>query len=310
MRGARALLVAILVGFAAVASGWLGDSARIRPVGLPAQSRFPRDAAWFPGTGTWFLIRDQHLIVGRGSKPLWRSHGEITSRWQLGVVAAGPHTVAFQDHHKLYLAWLNGAERPVARAELPVGWTRGGLYTYAYHRRALLLRSDTGALVETIARRPLGSDYFVARGALYFVAHGELMSARGAHVERLTSIARLGVSAAPWLRSLGRLIELQDYAHLVVVRPDGSEFASTPLPRSEGQAESISSSLVPAPQGGAVTFAAAAPEPTDPNAPRRTHGTETVYLLRAGARLAVPVHTETVDFKVCERGASLEWHGK
>lgn len=63
-------------------------------------------------------------------------------------------------------------------------------------------------------------------------------------------------------------------------------------------------------QGSAVAFTAAAGESNDPNAARRAHGTETVFLLRPGARTAVPVHTERVDFKVCERGASLQWHGK
>jgi hypothetical protein len=218
--------------------------------------------------------------------------------------------VAFQHDHKLYLAPLRGAERPVARAELPLGWAHGGLYTYRYQDRELLLRSDTGALLKTIARRPLGSDYFVAHGSLYFITHGVLVSAHGTRTRRLASLRGLGLSAGPWLQSLGRLIELQDNNRLVVLRPDGTEFAWTPLPRSHGQAESISSSLVAAPRGSAVAFAAAAGESNDPDAARRAHGTETVLLLRAGARLAVPVHTERADdFNVCERGASIEWHG-
>ena len=97
---------------------------------------------------------------------------------------------------------------------------------------------------------------------------------------------------------------------MVVLRADGSEFAWTPLPRSRGESERISSPLVVAAQGDAVAFAATAGESNDPNAARRAHGTETVFLLRPGARTAVPVHTERVDFKVCERGASLQWHGK
>lgn len=241
---------------------------------------------------------------------MWRSHGEIVSRWQLGVVTAGPHAVAFQHDHKLYLAPLKGVERSVARAELPLGWTPGGLYTYRYRGRELLLRSDTGALLQTIARQPLGSDYLVANGSLYFIAHGVLMSARGARIHRLASLAGLGLSAGPWLQSLGRLLELEDNNRVVVLRADGSEFAWTPLPRSRGESVPISSSLVVAAQGDAVAFAAAAGESNDPNAARRAHGTETVFLLRPGTRTAVPVHTERVDFKVCERGASLQWHGK
>jgi hypothetical protein len=284
---------------------------RVRRIPDPqSHSRFPQNAFWFPGTGTWFRIRHGHLIVGRGRKPVWRSHGDFTSRWQFGVVTVGSQTVAFQHDHELYLASVSGAERPVARAELPLGWTRGGLYTYRYQGRELLLRSDSGALLKVIARRSLGSDDVVANGSLYFISHGVLMSARGARIQRLATLASLGLSAGPWLQSLGRLLELQESNRVVVLRPDGSVFAWTPLPRSQGGPESISSSLVVAPDGSAVAFAAAAGESNDPDATRQAQGTETVFVLRPGARKAVPVHTERVDFKVCERGASLEWHGK
>ena len=35
-----------------------------------------------------------------------------------------------------------------------------------------------------------------------------------------------------------------------------------------------------------------------------------MYLLRAGARAAAPVHTEDVVFKACEGGAEVEWRGR
>lgn len=270
------------------------------------QSPFPPEADFFPGTRTWFLIRDRRLVVGRRRKPLWRSRGEITSKWQVGLVTLGPHTVAFQHDHQLYLAPLKGAERPVASREMPLGWTHGALYTYRYQGHALLLRSDTGALLKTIARRPLGSDYFVMNGSLYFITHGVLMSASGARIQRLASLRSLRMPD-PWLQPLGRLLELQDNSQIVVLRPDGSVFARTPMPRSEGQAEGISSSLVVAPDGSAVAFAAAGVS-NDPDPAGQAHGTETVYLLRAGAHRAVPLHREPVDFKPCGRGASLQWH--
>ncbi len=274
-----------------------------------ARSPFPRGAVWFPGTGTWYEIQHDHLVVGRGRKPLWRSHGEIASRDQLGLIMASTHLVAFQHDHKLYLARVRGAERPVANREMPLGWTRGGLYTYRYRGRQLLLRGDTGELVKTIARQPLGSDYSVAGGRLYFIVHGVLMSARGPRIKRLVSLASLRMSD-PWVQPVGRLLALEDNSRLVVLRPDGSVLAWTPLPRDGGQTESLSSSLVVAPGANAVAFTAAAGESNDPDAARRAHGAETTYVIRAGARSATPVHTERVEFRPCERGASLQWHGK
>lgn len=140
---------------------------------------------------------------------------------QLGVITANSNAVAFQHDHKLYLADLGGAERAIAQRELPLGWTVGGLFTYQYQRRQLLLRSDSGALVKAIAQRPLGSDYSVANGSLYFITRGVLISAHGTHVTRLTPLKRLGLLANPWLQPLGRLVELQDDHRLVVVRADG-----------------------------------------------------------------------------------------
>jgi hypothetical protein len=140
-----------------------------------------------------------------------------------------------QHDHKLYLAPLRGVERPVASREMPLGWTTGGLYTYRYHGREQLLRSDTGALLRTIARQPLGSDYVVMDGSRYFITHGMLESASRAGTRRLVSLASLGLSAGPWLQPLGRLLELQDNSRLVMVRHDGSVFAWTRLPRSQGE---------------------------------------------------------------------------
>jgi hypothetical protein len=284
----------------------IGRHGRVRRI-LGAQRPIPREAVWFSGTGTWFMFRRGHLVVGHGRRPLWRSREGIAAS-ELGVIMASSHTVAFQHDHKLYLAPLTGAERLVAHRELPLGWTPGGLYTYRYHGRELLLRSATGRLLKVIARDPLGSDYQVASGRLYFISRGVLMSAYGAHTGRLVSLASLGLSADSWLQPLGRLVELLDNNRLVVLRPDGSQFAWTHLPRSQGAPESISSSLVVAPQASAVAFTAAAGESNDPTAAQPGRGTETVYLLRPGARLATTVHSEQVDFKICERGASLQWH--
>ncbi len=211
----------------------------------------------------------------------------------------GPGDVAFQHDHRLYLASLAGPERPVARRELPLGWARGGLYTYRYHPRELLLRSDGGALIKTIARQPLGSDYFVSDGSLYFIADGVLERANGRRIHRLAALASLGVSRDSYLQSVGRLLELEDNQRLVVLDRDGALFASIAL--REGHSGGLSSSLVPAPHAGVVAFASTS-----------SHGSsfaETVYLLHRGAHRAVPLHTEWVHGGGCQGGTNVQWHG-
>jgi hypothetical protein len=270
------------------------------------RSPFPHDSAWFPGTDVWFSVRRGHLVVGRWKKRLWRSHGkfpqsERNARQQVGVVTIGSRSVAFSYDGKLFFAPLGGAERMVARGEFPLGFTSGGLYTYRYPGRELVLRSDTGALRKVIAR-PLGSDYAVAGGRLYFISRGEVLSASGNRTHRLGALHSLGVSN-PSLESVGHLLELQDNNRLVFLRTDGSVFASTSLPRSAGAVENISGGPVITPRATAVAFAAA---------PGRTadgFGVENVYVLRAGAHQAVSVHGASVNLGRCERGANLQWHG-
>jgi hypothetical protein len=298
--------ITIVAGRTALRIGRDGRVERVRPAPQP----FPRDGAWFPGTDTWYAIRAGHLVVGRGRKALWRSRELFAGRDRPGVVAAGPSGVAYQHDHKLYVAALGGAERPVARRELPLGWTAGGLYTYSYGRRALLLRSDSGGLVQVLARLAPSSNYAVAGGTLYFIDRGVLSSARGAQTRRLASLRALGLAATAWMQPLGPLVELQDQRRLVVVRDDGSLFASIPLPRIDGHAENISSSLETASRATAVAFTAAYGHGADPNAGRGPRGTETVYVLRAGGRGAQALHTERLQFAVCERGADVQWRGR
>jgi hypothetical protein len=333
VRGSRPTLLCVAAGLGVLAAGSLGGKAtgacarpfscgagslpapivittgrvsfRIARDGRAARVPTPPDplpegAALFPASGTWFTIRRDHLVVGRGSTRLWRSRGgKFSSRYGIGVIVAGPRAVAFQHDHKLWIAPLDGAERPVAARELPLGWTTAGLYIYRYRGRQLLLRSDRGALLEVIARQPLGSDYFVSGGDLYFIVHGVLMSASGAHVRRLASLRGLGVSEDSWLQPVGWMLELEDNSRVVVVRADGSIFASIRL--REWRAGGLSSSLVPAPDGSAVAFTATS---------GRTHATETVYLARAGARTATALHREAVELGGCEQGASVQWLGR
>lgn len=275
-----------------------------------AVSPYPPGASWFPGTGTWFEIRRGHLVVGRGRRTLWRSRATIASN-SLGVISAGPRAVAFQHSHMLYLAHYGGAERAVAPRELPLGWSSRGLYTYSYPRHRLLLRADTGTLLDTVGLpRPQQYQLDPRTKTVYLIAHGVLMGARGARTWRLGALRGFGMSSNSWMVPLGGLVELQGERRLVLVRPDGSRFASTPLPRDAGQPDGLSSQLEVAPGADAVAFSIAFGRSDNPDTTRRARGTEVVYLLRAGAHTATPVHAEHVTFAVCEREASVQWHGR
>ena len=334
MRAARLLLVLSPFGIAAVAPrsvGWATQSCAVgsrcetgrlpAPITIAAGRatyRIPRDgrvlraaappspdprgASWFPGTGTWYVLRDHRLVVGRGQKALWRSDLRVPSRWRLGVIAAGAHAVAFQFEHKLYVAPLGGTERPVAHRELPLGWTAAGLYTYSYKARSLLLRSDSGRLVKVIAGH--GTNYNVADGSLYFLRDGALWRAHAARVKRLASLKRLSLSTNSWLQALGRFLELEDDHRLVVLRDDGSVFASTRMPPGRDTNVNLVGSPVVSPRVGSVGFATV----TD-QSPNRAVGTETVYVLRLGAHQATPVHSEHGSFGGCARWVTLQWHG-
>jgi hypothetical protein len=220
----------------------------------------------------------------------------------------GGHRFAFQYAHRLYVGPFRGQVRAVARDEMPLGWHGDRLYTNSYPRRALLLRGPTGRLLKMLSPLPFHSDPVVADGSVYLVLGGELMRATGTQVRRLASLTTLGISRDSWLQPIGELLSFQDNRRLLILRADGSVFASTPLPRRDGTIGSLSASPVADPHRTAVAFTAAYGETSDPNAAARGRGEETVYLLRAGARRAVALHTEDVSFRVCERGASVQWH--
>jgi hypothetical protein len=110
---------------------------------------------------------------------LWRSHRQFPSPLGVGALQVGSHAVAFSYDNTLFLSPLGGAERPTAPGEFPLGFTRGGLYTYRWDR-ALLLRSEAGALLKTIARWPFDADMQVDGGTLDLIAHHSVMRARSA----------------------------------------------------------------------------------------------------------------------------------
>ncbi|HEY4825279.1 MAG TPA: hypothetical protein VIH85_00860 [Solirubrobacteraceae bacterium] len=107
------------------------------------------------------------------------------------------------------------------------------------------------------------------------------------------------------------LFELLGGSTLTVLNSDGSLFATVRLPRDRSGIEAPDSPLALSPDGRTVAFSApyllraASPDPA-----RGAIDLETVYLLRAGARTAVPIHSQRVDFAPCMGGANVAWHGR
>jgi hypothetical protein len=262
---------------------------------------FPKDSSCCAAPGVWFAVRQGHVVLGRGNRTLWRSRGEYPKRFGLGAVRFGSQTVLFTYGNGLYLAPLSGAERAIGRSEVPLGFAGGGFYSYQWNRD-LVFRSDTGTVKKTLGR-PLGrSTYTVAGGVLYFMTGSDMMAAHGTHVSHLASMRSLGLRPrSTWFQAVGQLIELVGQRRLVLLRGDGSLFASTPWPRAHGHTQGLTGDPAPSPQLDAVAFV------TDPDSGQSR--TETVYLLRAGAHAAVPIHQGRVVLQPCLRWAALAWHG-
>jgi hypothetical protein len=219
----------------------------------------------------------------------------------INMVQADSDAVAFSYRNTLYMARLGGAEHPIAQNEFPLGFTDGGLYTNLEWGRRLLLLSDTGAVLKTIVRRPLKWDYLVMGGSLYFISRGVLMRADGAVVQPLVSLRQLGLRVRSlWIQQIGTLLVLEDRYRVVVLRADGSLFASTLLHGSKYRAEN-EVNLYAVASASALAFIVA---------PGQTSGPETVYLLRAGARRAIAVYRRRVQLGGCAHWVSLEWHGR
>src|SRR5207302_41252 len=92
----------------------------------------------------------------------------------------------------------------------------------------------------------------------YFIARGALVRTAGGSQHPIASLSQLGLSAgrALQLQPLGRLIALQDGHRLVVLRGDGTVFASTSLPHGQTRRDGISSQASAAPDARAFAFAA------------------------------------------------------
>jgi hypothetical protein len=274
----------------------------------PNRLPVPRGVGWYPADGTWYAQQDGHLVIGRWHRRLWRSQGRFQPPYEVGAITIGAHALAFSfgNSPRLFVAALGSGEREVADGEYPVGWTRGGdLFTHTSRSGGLRVRHASGALAGTVPGKVYDYTYDRASGDVFFARDGRLLRTDGSAPVAFARLARLGLTRRPEIDPLSRLLALRDKRRVVVLRRDGSAFASTRIPRRRTRVDGISSALVASPDGRSVAFTL-----TRGNTGYGSRGGDTIYLLRAGARRAAPLHTEHMRFAICERGADLAWHGR
>jgi hypothetical protein len=267
-----------------------------------------------PGTNyymdlTWYRFSAGHLIVGHGKRTLWRSQTRFHQRYvDLGAVVSSRTAIAYSVFHgrrqSLFVARLGDAERSVGIGETPLGFTRAGALV-SERRWTLVLRRGPSYRPHRLAGGASDVVFDHAEHAVYFVARGWLERFDGARISRLANLASLRVGRRPQIEPLGRLVGLHSRRRLVVLRDDGSVFASTALPGPLGRADVVSSALAADARASAVAFSV-----SRGNSAYGSRGSELVYLLTPGATAARVVFRERLTFAVCERAASLSWRGR
>lgn len=265
---------------------------------------------YWPYTGVWDARSAGHLVVGRWHRTLWRSRARFPSRralYDLSIIV-GSSTLAYSTgfpKQRLYVAPLHGRERLVGRGEYPIGWTRDGFYTWGKPHHRLLLRGADGAFHKTIERSVY--TYAYSGGGLWIIENGWLLRAEGAHVRRVAALAPLGLwpERHVWLQPLGQLVALEHGRRLVVLRADGSLFASTDLVYGTAAVDGVSASPVANRHGSLVAFAT-----SSGNSGYTSRGSETIWVLQAHDSGARPVRVERgLRWPTCVSGAALSWHG-
>lgn len=290
----------------------IGTGGGVRRLG-PKQLPVPAGVNWYQDL-SWYRLDRGHLVVGRGLRTSWRSHARYPmSRGSgVGAVAVWRGRVAFSfaappanwKRPTLYVALGGGRERAVAVAETPIGWTAvGSLITWG-RPGSLRVRDMDGRLI-----RPLADDVYTfvfdpIWHALLFLANGRLESFDGRRLQLLVRLKAVGLSTPLTIQPAGAFVALRGQRRLVVVSRTGAVVSSTPLPHLRLRTDRVSSDVA-ADAGGDVAFTS-----TRGNSAYGSKGTETVYLLQRGGREARPVRREGVAFAVCERQATVAWHGR
>jgi hypothetical protein len=252
-------------------------------------------------------VRRKHVVLLRDGRVLWRSRRWFAQPFVEGG-AVGARDLAFSfAGGRLWVASRHGVEHAVARNEDPLGWTTANeLLTARWSRgtegATLRIRTGNGRQPHVFARHVTSLAFDDTTSTLLYVdpGSGVLLRTDGRTASRLVALDDLGL---PWRTEIellpGGLLDFQAPDRIVVLRGDGSVFASSLLPDAARSDGSIEWAGWPTVGDGKLAFA------VDDLARAR----ESVYVLREGDRAAAHVFDAANVFAPCGSWAQLAWHG-
>ena len=221
----------------------------------------------------------------------------------VGLITLGSRSLSFSyfrspsEKPRLYVARYGGRERFVASGEDPVAFISARLLT-SRSDRALVLRAMDGRFEGMAAPHAIDPQWDRKSGFVVFRFGHQLRVFDGRRVRELADRYKLDVRGTPVVEPLGRFVSVHDARRLAVIDYEGRRVATSPLPKRQDRNDAVSSSVVSNNAGTEVAFTAA----------HRARGTETVYVLSAGATRVKAVFTSDADFKGCGWASSVEWH--
>jgi hypothetical protein len=268
----------------------------------------PRGSIGF-ADGSWWSSVQERLAAHRGAVRLWRSTRRYPRLFDMQAAAVGPGSIAFAYRSQLFVASRGSGmvERPVARGERPLGWSRDGLLFTSRGLGEVRLRAADGSLVAVAEPRARAVRFDALTGTVLMIGRsGQIVRFDGRVTTPLASLRRLGMPVTSWVEPLaGGLIGLTAAHRVVVLRADGSLFGSARFPRGGRWGAAGNSGLVADQEGRAVALTM-----TEGNTGYAVEGAEWLLVLREGDRVARAVHRERLRFAVCERWTTLAWHDR
>jgi hypothetical protein len=316
MRSAFLVAGLLVLGAPAHAAGSCGTSAARGPVGLPQTVYVKGECgtlalrpdgrvvsvhppAWAPAWAkralarvdatTYIVHPHRHLVLLRERRTLWRSH---LAHGSDNVVLHGDalaFTAFVTAQPDLWVARLGHREQLVARGEELRGWARSGGF-FTLRGNELRLRAPDGKLV----RRMLVSNAFydhVTESAVAITPSRRLIRTDGQTVTTLTDLRRIGFARNAWVDVLpGGLIRITATNGLLLLRPDGTRYAST-------RETDVSSNVLQLPDRRGVVFVV------------RHRGRDRMLLLERGRRSAGLLDERRAGPRGCAYWANLSLAG-